>query len=73
MNIGIGLKCPKGHFKVQTLVGEPKCPICGSRLITDDEAPNTAMNRLCRHCGTAIDFNIFDNDRCPNCGKTWDE
>jgi RNA polymerase subunit RPABC4/transcription elongation factor Spt4 len=72
MNVGIGLKCPNGHFKVQTIIGEPICPVCGSRLIKDDEAPNSAMNRLCRHCGTAIGFNVSDNGRCPVCGKPYD-
>jgi len=72
MNLGFGLKCPNGHIKVQTMIGEPKCPICGSNLITDTDAPNTALNRKCEHCGSIIGINIFDNGRCSICGKAYD-
>ena len=72
MNIGIGLKCPNGHFKVQVMVGEPKCPICGSKLVQDKEAPDTAMNRKSKHCGTAIALNVTDTGHCPICGQLWD-
>jgi len=72
MNVGIGLKCPQGHFKVQTMIGEPKCPICGSKLVPDKAAPDTTLNRQCKYCGTVIAFNLTDSGHCPTCGRTWE-
>ena len=72
MKVGIGLKCPRGHFRAQTMIGEPKCPVCGSRLVVDNEAADTALNRQCKHCGTAIGLNITDTGRCPKCGQPWE-
>lgn len=71
MNVGIGLKCPHGHFRVQAMIGEPKCPQCGAKLVADSEAANTAMNRSCRHCGTSIGFNVVDDGNCPNCKRPY--
>jgi len=72
MDVGIGLECPQGHFKVQIMIGEPKCPICGRELIPDKEAPDTAMNRRCDHCGTYIALGLMDTGNCPNCEKPFD-
>ena len=72
MKVGFGLKCPRGHFRVQTMIGEPKCPVCGSRLVADSEAADTALNRQCKHCGARIGLNITDTGRCPRCGELWE-
>lgn len=71
MKIGIGLKCPTGHFNVQTMLGEPVCPKCGLKLVKDDNAADTAMNRVCSSCGLSIGLNVFDTGVCPKCGKPW--
>lgn len=71
MNIGVGLKCPYGHIRVQTMVGKPVCPTCGTRLVSDENAPNTALNRVCKSCGISIAFNVYDTGKCPKCDKPW--
>ena len=72
MNVGIGLKCPQGHFKVQTMIGDPICPICGNRLVPNREAPDVALNRYCKHCSTFIALNLVDTGHCPKCGRPWE-
>jgi len=46
--------------------------ICGSKLVPDTEAPDTAMNRQCKYCNTIIAFNVVDTGHCPKCGQPWD-
>ena len=72
MNIGVGLKCPNGHMKVQNMIGEPTCHVCGVRLVPDESAPSTSLNRRCKHCGMVIAWNVSESGFCPQCKKPWD-
>jgi len=72
MELNIGYKCPHGHFKVQAMVGSGKCPQCGAELVPDADAPDSALNRTCRHCKSAFGFNLYDDGKCPKCGKPFD-
>ena len=72
MQLGIGLKCPHGHMRVQMVIGAAVCSVCGAALVADAAAAPTALNRHCRHCGTFIGVNLCDTPLCPQCQQPWD-
>jgi hypothetical protein len=71
MNVGIGYKCPFGHFSAQIIIGDSKCPQCGAQLVSNADAPDIAMNRYCKVCDSNTGLNVIDDGKCRQCGTPY--
>jgi hypothetical protein len=76
-SMGVGLICPRcgsvsGFTVTATLGGSadpPTCSSCGTRMVTDDDAPSLMSNARCSQCGSIS--GMTRESACPDCGGAW--
>jgi rubrerythrin len=65
-----GFICPKCKSTVDIGIGEPNCPICGIKMVSNKQGKPIAMNVYCKKCNS--NFGMINSDKCPICGTRFE-